>query len=220
MFKEIIQRFKKNKPENNRLYSRCSETPLDVFIDCVVNKNYSRLIREGKPLQKEIDAAWQKLWFEYCDLSGSAEYRQLFQLIKEAGYLEGKILSIRLAIQCISASNSTDCINILHNYGYRYAFDRANPDEFAKDIERVVTKSKSIELLLQSTKSQIDKINARQSGEKATETYFDDYLTVLSRHMGFRINRKVISVTEFLRMKKMYELETERINEKIEQTKR
>jgi hypothetical protein len=210
----FLTRLWPHKPENHILYHRCSDTPLDVFIDVLVNKNMPRLVRTGKATPKEIDSAWQKLWFEYCDLSGSPEYRQLFGLIKEVGYLEGKLMSIRLAIQSISSSQSNGCINILHNYGYRYAFEKSKPDEFEKDIQRVIEKSKTIELLIKAGRAQIDKINEKAQGESVKEDWFEDTLTVLSKYMGYRINRKVITVSEFVRMKKMFEMEAERMNNK------
>lgn len=215
MLQLLFRILKKHKPELKiRLYSRCNETPLDIFVDVLVNKNMPRLVREGSPLKCEIDAAWQKMWFEYCDLTGSPEYRQLFGLIKEAGYLEGKLVSIRLAIQGIVTTNDKGCFNLLHNYGYRYAFDKAKPAEFLTDIERVVDKSKTIELLIKSTHAQIAKINEKAQAEPAKDDWFDDMLMVLSKYMGYRINRKVITVSEFVRMKKMFELEVEKVKNK------
>ena len=212
MFKLSLTR-QKAQPENNRLYCRCNETPLDVFIDCLVNKNYSRLIREGKPLQKEIDAAWQKLWFEYCDLSDSSEYRQLFGLIKEVGKLEGQLLAIRLALQCISYSESKDCVNILHGYGYKYAFDRTKPDEFQADLQRTQSKSKTLELLIQSTRAQIDRINDKSKGTSQDyQKYFDECLISITQYMHVNFLRpSEITVAEFVRMRKRVELEAERI---------
>ena len=212
----LLTRIWPHKPENHIIYQRCSDTPLNVFIDVLVNKNMPRLVRSGKATPKEIDAAWQKLWFEYCDLSGSPEYRQLFGLIKEVGYLEGKLMSIRLALQCIASASANDnnCISILQNYGYRYAFEKSKPDEFEKDIQRVIEKSKTIELMIKSGRAQIDKINEKAQGEAVKEDWFEDTLTVLSKYMGYRINRKVITVSEFVRMKKMFEMEAERMKKK------
>jgi len=200
------------RTKSNRIYTRCNETPLDVFIDVLVNRNMARLVKEGRPLKKDIEIAWQKLWFEYCDISGSHEYRQLFSLIKEAGYLEGKLMSIRLALQCVATSQDNGCINILHNYGYRYAFDKSKPADFAADIERVLAKSKTIELLIKATRLQIEKINQKAQSEGVKEEWFEDTLMVLSKYMGYRINRKVITVSEFVRTKKMFEMEAERMN--------
>lgn len=215
MFKLSLHRIIKPKPETIRVYSRCNDTPLDIFIDVLVNKNYSRLVREGRPLQKEIDSAWQKLWFEYADLTGSSEYRQLFNLIKESALLEGRLTAIRLSLQCISSTQDSSCINILKNYGYKYPFDRSKPDEFASDIQRTFEKSKTIELLINSTRSQIDKINAKSQGTTDYEAYFAEWLRIINKDMGYKQDPKNTTVAEFVRMKKAIEFESERMQQKI-----
>ena len=207
VFKHILSKLLRKEEQLRHVYHRCCETPLDIFIDVLVNRNLSRLVKSGYFSAKELESAWQKLWFEYCDLSGSPEYRQLFGMIKEAGYLEGKLMVIRLALQNMASTHDNGCVNLLYNYGYKYPFDKSNPQEFLRDIQRVVDKSKTIELLITQTRGQIDKINQKSKGETVREEWFDNYLVGLSKYMGYRINRKVITISEFVRMRKMYELE-------------
>jgi len=193
------------QPSN--LYQGCNECPLDVFIDCLVNNKLERLIKSGEASQKELAEAWQKIWFEYCDLSDNPEYRNMLNLIKETSYLESKLLTIRLCLQKIIHKPDENCIAILKKYGYRYDFDKSDEAKFIKDIEQVLAISKSIEIEVLRNRKQLEK-SQEVKHDKVNQSTFDKMLVVMSKWIGYRLDKKILTVSEYALIGKMMEVES------------
>lgn len=195
----------KTSPLSN-LYQACNECPLDVFFDCLVDGKLERLVKFGKATQKELAEAWEKIWFEYCDLTGNPEYRNMLTLIRDVSYLENKMLTIRLCLQKIIHTPDEKCISILVKYGYRQKFDHSDPVKFYQDIQMVINQSKTIEIEILQKRKEIEKQKEVKHG-KITAGYFDQMLLTMSKYMGYRLDRKILTVSEYALIVKMMEVE-------------
>jgi len=189
------------------LYTRCSQTPLDVFIDALVNKNLDRLVIYGKATHKQISDAWELLFTEYCEISGSPQYQRLVNLSREIGGLQSKLLSISLCTKVLSYRYSSKCITTLRRFGYIYKFNLQDPESYIRDIKAVVTKSKSVQIALDQSLADYDKLMKESNGKNLSEDYFQKALVELSKFMGFRINAKEVTVSEYVAIVKRREKE-------------
>jgi len=189
------------------MYTRCSQTPLDVFIDALVNKNLSRLVIYGKATYKQINDAWEQLFTEYCELSGSPQYQRLVNLSREIGGLQSKLLSIRLCVKVLGYRYSTRAVSTLRRFGYNYKFNLQDPEGYLRDIKAVMTKSKSVEIALDQSLVEYDKLLKESDGKNLTEDYFQKALVELSKFMGFRVNAREVTVSEYVAMIKRRERE-------------
>jgi hypothetical protein len=201
------------------LYTRCRETPLDVFIDVLVNKHMIRLVHHGKATQCQINEAWEILFTEYCELSGSPQYLKLLNLTREIGALQTKLLTIQLCIRVIGFRNSQKCVATLRRFGYNYKFNPQDPEGYVKDLKAVITKSKSAELALDQALSSYEKMFAESNGNHLTEDHFVTVLVELSKFMGFRINPREITVSEYIAIIKRREREIELLGKKVTKEK-
>lgn len=195
------------KPSN--LYHRCSETPLDVFIDCFVNKNLMRLVKFGKANAKQVNEAWEELFTDYCEILGSPQYSRMVALIKDIGGLQSKMLAINLALRVLSVRYSYKCVQVLRKFGYNYKFSISDPDAYFKDLETVQKKSKSSELALDRALLEYKALFEKSEGEAPTYEVFQKNLVELSKYMGFRINPKEVTVSEYVAIIKRREREIE-----------
>lgn len=200
----------KASPQSN-LYQACNECPLDVFIDCLVDAKLERLVKTGKASQKELAEAWEKIWFEYCDITGNPEYRNMLTLIRDVAYLENKMLTIRLCLQKIIHAPDEKCIAILAKYGYRRKFDHSDTVKFYQDIQMVMNQSKTIEIEILQKRKEIEKQKEAKHG-KITAGYFDQMLVTMSKFMGYRLDKKILTVSEYALIGKMMEVEIKNSN--------
>src|SRR5574343_1820882 len=186
--RQTVQR-QRDLPAN--IYRHCSELPLYIFIDCLVNKNLAKLIRSGEATARELLAAWDGIFYEYCDISGSTDYRVYFLLSKEIGFLKSKILAIQVSLDCLRLRPSEKAVNVLRGFGYSYPFDYTNPESYQADIARVESKAKTHQVTLRIKEKEMEKITA--AGERITERDFDQLRTNIWIHYKLRVDNHQVS---------------------------
>jgi hypothetical protein len=185
------------------LYQHCSDLPLCIFIDCLCNSNLRRLIKKGSASQKEILAAWDQIYSEYCDLSGAPGYRIYFILTKEIGFLRSKILSIKCCIQTLLIRPSEKSINQLRAYGYAYPFNFEDQEGYQKDIRMVAMKSKSVELAYELKVREFEKLKSSES-ELLTEQKFREIIVELENDRHIQLDVRTTTVSDFAAIRKAY----------------
>lgn len=197
LFRSIARKQKKSSQSN--LYRRVEDTPLKIFVDCLVHHNYRKLIISGNPTEEEIKKAWDELFLDYCDLSGSDELRRMVELTKKIGALQAKLIAVKTSLLVLSTGkNSEQCKTVLNKLGFNY--------ESKKDIAAVISASKSFELELKKLTKEYQ--SGTSTGKAAiSEHYFKTILVELSKYMGFRLTMKDTTVEEFLLIKNSYERE-------------
>lgn len=195
----------KSYPSN--IYQHANELPLIKFIDCLVNKNFKCLVKTGTATQKEILSAWDNIYSEYCDLSGSPQYKSLMLLNREIGFLRSKILTIKLCLGVLILRPSQSAITQLRAYGYAYPFNYEDKVSYFKDLSTVGNKSKSHELALELKIKDLEKMNMKS--EPVTEQTFTGILVTLSNHYHRNISAREITVSEFATIRKAYDDEIE-----------
>jgi hypothetical protein len=175
---------------------RCSEVTLDEFIDCLVNGNLRRLVRDGNPSDEELRAAWIELYGEYSELSGNQSHRYMFSLMKS-------ILVLKLRLLCVQGVlKSSKDMSVLKELGY------------TGDTQRIIAKAKRELVELQGKEKELEKMKKDNSGDSASEGDFTAWIVAVSKYMGYRIDRKTTTVAEFLSANKIMEREIETINKK------
>lgn len=204
-----VQNSVKSNPMN--LYQHCSECPLEVFIDALVNHNLNRLVRGGRPTEEEIGKAWQNLFFEYCDLSGTKSYRQLFAINKEIGILHSRRLTIQLCIRVLSVHPMESAKQELRRAGYNYKFDHNTWGEYVNDLKNVSERSRSIEIALKEREFEYEQAIKQYGGKEITTHDFEKILVELSKYMGFRLSPREMTVSEYVAIYAKYEKESEMI---------
>lgn len=185
----------------SNLFYQCSDTPLQVFIDCLCHKRFERLIRSGKPTKDEILNAWNELFTEYCDLSGSNEMNEVLQLTKKIGVMQSKLNAIALSVVVLSHKDSEIAKGNLKSLGFNYDFDQALVD----DLQCVIATAKSYEIELISLQKRYEALTAKGGKSTITEAYFKRILVDLSKFMGFQLKATTTTVEEFLMIKNSYE---------------
>lgn len=187
----------RRSPKRENLYLRCSDLPLDIFIECIVEDKFNRLVRHGTPSQMQISNAWGIIITEYSELSDSQSYRQILSLSREVGILKAKKTSIEICLDLLMLRYSQRCVDILRELGYRISYET-----YKKDILSIRTKSNTIDIQLKQ--KQIEYDDMFKNLKKTERKQFDDTLSVLSKFMGYRVDPRQITVSEYVAMLKFY----------------
>jgi len=175
--------------EKQRLNISCDTITLDVFIDCAVNNNLRRLSKDAT--DEELTEIWNGINEEYATKSGNVKHNYIFDLAKKIALLENKIKIGALMIQF----DNDEAKAMLQKIGYR------------GDVEALIKRDNKTLLSLQS---ELEKANQNDGTGKLTEADFLRWINIVSKFMGFRINRKVVTVTEFLEMERLMKVKTDK----------
>lgn len=186
--------------------------PLDIFIDCLVDNNFERLIKRGKANDYILLSNWENIFIEYCELSGTTHFKKMLSLMREIGSLKSRLMAIDTCIYVLANKYSFYCVTTLRKLGYDYKFDRNNFADYVKDIELVNNKKKTIELTIAQKETEYSNLLQESKDANIDRVFFDKQLIILSKWIGFSLRKREITVSEYVSILKNY---TEEINNTI-----
>ena len=195
----------------SNLYQHINDTPLDIFIDCLVNDNHGRLVKSGSATKGDIAKAWQNLFFEYCDASGSENYRHMFMVTKEINRIRARLLAVDMALYVLSITPIDAAKKVLRDEGYDYKFDHLDTEGYRSDLEKVRTKMKTIIVALKEKEHEYEQATRDYEKHDSSRQEFDDTLVVLGKYMGGGpIKPKEVTVSIYLAILRAFHAEAKR----------
>lgn len=145
---------------------------------------------------QEPEALWQKIHSEYTELSGDASSSRGLELAKQITFLINKInITNSICYHLSTRGRIEGLIKELQHMGYRLKFD-----DLDRDLQRVISLSKSDHVKLSAAKDAYSKLN---TGDKTTEFNWYQTLSALAKYRQVAvINPALITVVEFIAMEK------------------
>lgn len=210
---------KGQKSTSSNLYRRCFDTPLSVFISCVVDKNYNSLIKFGKCTSSDLLAAWDSLYSEYQEILGLPTNRAALNLAKASGKLHAQHTSMVACYHVLRHGYSGVCVNTLRYYGYGFRFDPSDKKGYAGDLENLVVKIRVVEMNIQRINNEQTAFISQQKGKDITRQYFMETLASLAIFCKFPLNPDELSVGMYALYQKKYREEAEASQKQLEKLK-
>lgn len=188
--------------------------PLDIYLECLFDKDYDRLVIKGKATREQKEEAWGKICVEYSELQNDGNGNDLFQHTLQIQYLSGKIIVVDKIIRHLQIAFSPDLMAILKFYGVDSGLNADNWEDPAirfKKIENIIARSKLWLTELDLERVEFDKLVSEQTNAKGGIAYFEDWLSSLSNWRKYNIKASDISVRQFLKEIRRVEKEAMRI---------
>jgi hypothetical protein len=153
----------------------------------------------GTPSDSELKDAWDEILFEYAGRIKNEGSDYLFDLEKRIRLLEYHILYIDQSVDYLLRRTDPIIINEVRELGYDI------PDLPSKeDINRVQSLAVTRVFELGELRKEFDMISKTTTGKKQTPEDFGETVSVLSKYMGFRIDKREIFLDEFTDMFNLY----------------
>lgn len=208
--------FRKNQ-SIGEVYTSLSDIKLRVFIDCIVDSDYSGLIKSGNPSQADLSQAWKKIFFQYRDLMKNDQEMLYLTVLKELGQLEADISLLTCFLSIIerqlAPSWMVKAVNeILES---QYEFDPGKTEQFQKEINSARSRMKSIVIrkkLLDEQRKGLDSAIVSQ-GKGMDRDFFSTMLIILSDHAKYVISDN-ITAFEFCERFRRFKAHVDSINVK------
>lgn len=181
-----------------KLYLSCDKLPLDIFLKCYVQKDLTALIIEGKATGDQLAQAWASIYYEYIDLSESTESKFVYSLQKEITLLSDEIRNVETCIFYLSSemlpyhAQQEDLKKVLKGYNYKLSAEHTD-QQLMGIIGRLAPKKTQLE----SRIKELENYTSSTSEETPTYKQFEKILLRLSKHQGYSIRSKDITVTQY-----------------------
>ena len=161
------------------------------FIDITVTGDLSHLGYCAEP-----EKTWERIYSEYCELSGDTQSTRALELAKQITFLTNKINITGLIVNALSIrGRNEELIGELKLMGYRLTFA-----DLPADLQRIISISKTDQMKLTAGKEQYTKLDM---GEKTTKFQWYQILSAIAKHRDVvSINPANITVIEYIAMDK------------------
>jgi hypothetical protein len=186
------------------LINSASALTLDRFIRIIVEGDFSVLILSGTPSERELREAWEKIYNEYLSLTKNKEQLYIYSLQKDILLLEFKLVQINSCIAYLVTEKDEEVLRELRKVLYLYGkFDPSDPEGYVRDLQAVASNAQRFVIERDEKIKELDGL-LKDAPEKANEGTFEDLIIRISKYMGFRVDRTIVTVSEFASMIKDY----------------
>jgi hypothetical protein len=152
-----------------------------------------------------LGEAWDHIFWEYCELSNNPTFRNIFQSAKDLGYIETKLTTLRLAHFVLSRRYSQSVVESLRRVNCHCEFPINDTVKYMADLRKVENHIRAAMMDQSIRIAEQEQAKAREKKSVATEEKFTEVLIVMGKFMGYRINPREITVTEFIAIQKTME---------------
>jgi hypothetical protein len=133
---------------------------------------------------------------------------KIFVLTRQISYLRTRLNIIQLIVNQLALVRNEQLIALLQNdLGIKLKFD-----DLEKDLPRVISLAKPDSVKLKLAESQYEAL--KKDERTGTEAEWDDELAALGKFQTFRIDKKSVTVSEYLAIKKALKSHVDFMNKK------
>lgn len=187
------------------LYRTCDELPLDRFIRCLCNEEYSQLVRTGTAPEHVLLQTREKIYSEYVELDGSTQTLYFNQLRRDLMLIGGKIDRVITIVNVLAMAPNDQLITELRELRFPFKYDIKNPVRYQKDLAGTIHRLAPWRLEYAKLEKELDAlIKSNEEGAKVDRSYFDNALARLSKYNRYQVRAGNLTVIEFLTMLKQY----------------
>jgi hypothetical protein len=173
-----------------KMITTIAKLPLETFVDCLVDEDFSGLVIEGVPTQEEIASAWEDILIQYADAIGDYGYRS---------YLKAEMAYRAAEIKYNKACTYIEMLNYYYInekvvipkwiaelnklISQPFVFDKEDLPAYEKYLSGANSRNKSNLFMMEMKREQylaILKVQQTEKNEKPDRDYFEKVLINLS----------------------------------------
>lgn len=197
-----------------KLHISCETLPMNSFISCLIDKDYSQLVIDGNPTDEELHNAWNEIYQQYANIVGEGQQNYTLVLAGEIERLSYKIKVIEDSVNILRLYKFDELVDILHEHGFNFPFDIEDEAKYRTDLDRVLNRLKPIISGYEQRIREFENIQKSNDTEPVNRTYFNSVLSSLSKFIGGLILPENITIGYFATTLNLYLKYVESINQK------
>lgn len=179
----------------------CDKLILSTFIDCWIDKTYTLLDPSGTLSEELAASLWDGIFKEYLRMTENLPMLKALTIIDQIQYWKNELLIIQACLQVLPAWRDDSIVKLLQDKGYRFAFNKNDEKSYLNDIKRVASRAKKIIADILELEEELKQLQGANKGEEYTRQDFTNDIVILSKFMGYHINKNECTVSEYVSMK-------------------
>lgn len=198
----------KASPLHNTYHHKCSTLPYSIFIEVMLTQNIALLIISGEPSFEELAVAWREILEEYSGLIKTNKSQSVFDCWKNIIITQHKLTTIGFALYALKIQYDAEIAEAVALHGYSLIEPLEDRQAYLTQIYAVETEAKTLVVLLNQYRAEYAKLcpeaAAPTAGSQADALQYDKELAILSRFMGYRIDKTLTTVAEYCAAANLY----------------
>lgn len=183
-----------------RYYKTAETCPLSVFVRVMVSNDLTHLKTFGYVKKQALAEAWELIFDQYLQIANGQKYVLLLRRLKDVAIMRNKTVLASRLIDVLEMKYNEKLVASLKLIGFRQKFDPRDVKGYFNDISKAKKQVKNDLFTLEEMEKEAKK---EESGE-VKESDFDQILTELSRFQGYRLDKNVITVSEYVNILNNY----------------
>lgn len=183
------------------LLRTCREVVLDTFIECYFFDNYAGI---GTGTPEEIGEAWMEVVSEYLSLMKNTDTDNYLEVGNEIMQIKWHVLFVTNACFFLSRRFDQEIVDKLIAYGYPGEYPENDTIAMAKQLDRVLSLSKTQQFRLSELNDEMDRLNVEKHGSKSTPEQMEKDIQRLGKYQGYKIDKKTTTVYEYAQIHNNY----------------
>ena len=187
---------------DGKLYDSPSSLTLDRFIKCAVDNDLSQL--KINPLDNvpeiTLTQVWASIYETFLDGMQDKEGMRKSKLYGKINNLEFTYELVQLVARFLTIGYHPEVIETLRKHmRVTGNFNPDNPEEYKNDIQVILNRAQGMKAEIKTIEIELNAIKAYEKpGEKTTRKQFDQLIAHVSIYAKFHIDKKIVSVSEFI----------------------
>ena len=173
------------------LITKCEDLIFETFIQIFCDGDHSRL-GEG-----DTESAWDGIKAEYDSLTGGVGYVKTITLLRDINYLSAKLQVVDQVVELMQVYYTPELGAILSDYSLKFNWENISVEQYQKQLDLVVSKTKTWYVQLLAKKKEWDDQNANPNDKKIDRSYFEEWMIALSQEYKYNIKSTEISTYRF-----------------------
>jgi hypothetical protein len=177
------------------------DLPLDKFIRCLCDGALAALIIEGSPSDLELRAAWEAIFERFLDAMKDSDGLYMMRLNAKINTLEFNYKFIHLCLERLRVGYSrfaADCLRKLIRVDGE--LNPEDQDRYFRALQTVQNRAQRLQVEIGDKKAEKALLEKTTTGStvQLTREHFDNLIGQVSRYMKFYIDRRIVSIGEFV----------------------
>lgn len=192
---------------------------LDIFLECLYDNDFSRLVISGEPTELEIKSAWAKIYTEYIQLINDGSYNEMLDMIIEVNTFNAKIYLVDHIIEHLLYSGYEEKLNaILKREGLQPGLTAE--DDFivrSTKLEAVQNRAKRWIVQRDIAQTRLDALEAESKTDEKSRgrESFEEALWAVSGYRKYPVLANQTSVYTFVKALKEIERQAKLAKNKV-----
>jgi hypothetical protein len=187
------------------IYSAADKCPLDAFLKCQEGSDLSPLIISGNPPIIDLQAAFLRIYSQFCTVSEDTEAYHHFLFLAQIAALSSRIEAVQLLTAAWEREPSAAIAEALELWGFSLPGADASPEERRRDVAMVRSRIKRDVLDLKMLEAEREKQSKDQKGSAGRDSgglkmpglLFDKVMISLSDTAGYNLRGDEMTVQQY-----------------------